>query len=716
MYEVSSARQSYWSIAEETLGDPLRWTEIRDLNVGRVMADGAVLSADAEDLQPGWRLALPDGAALPEEAYEETRVVVEPGDNQWKLAEERLQEALGRAVSDAEVAPYWRATVDANRDNIRSGDPDLIQPGETLDLPAPAESLPGLSGLPAVEGETTGLSPPAVWVEDAPAAVDTRMWVTEETAEPPDVASLGDSQGGSAAAAAAAVAGGAAAAGWWWRFRRRVARGAAGDPTAPPSPAPAEAIDDRGVWAAADALASFRGAPPALDAVIVSAQLTRVIAPGCRRAPSGWVASDTIKDGWEISTRSVTAELPNVASAALPGLVRIGVSSEAETLWINLEAAPIVAIDGVAPHVTPVLALLAERLTNRPGVTVVWVGGDPPAGCVAMTAAEAADHLSGLPAEAGSALASRLEGDRRPLTVVLAAAAAEHERRALTGAARDLGRDRGGAAVISWASQDVESTYSWTMTAPGALAVAAMASHIAIDGLDAPAAAAEVEGRPLPAVELQLLGRPRLIVDGGEARLQRRHSLEFLAYLVTNPVGAGTAKLIDVLWPSDPDQLDKKQALQLCAWEVRKHIGIERLPRAHDSWYRAEVTSDEQRFTDHVASAESAESAEERAGHLRQALDLVRGAPFEGADWLWAATEGLMTSSMQRVHEAAHRLADLDLAAGRYADADAAVARGLAADAYCDRCWDLRLTAASASGDEAHRRRLEQQRRLAHVE
>lgn len=63
-------------------------------------------------------------------------VVVRPGDHLWALSERRLTEALGRPAADHEVAPYWLEVIEANRDRIRSGDPDLIYPGEVVVLPA----------------------------------------------------------------------------------------------------------------------------------------------------------------------------------------------------------------------------------------------------------------------------------------------------------------------------------------------------------------------------------------------------------------------------------------------------------------------------------------------------------------------------------------------------------------------------------------------------
>lgn len=63
-------------------------------------------------------------------------IVVRAGDHMWSLAEERLASVRGRTVSDSETALYWLEVIAVNLSRIRSGDPDLIFPGETLILPA----------------------------------------------------------------------------------------------------------------------------------------------------------------------------------------------------------------------------------------------------------------------------------------------------------------------------------------------------------------------------------------------------------------------------------------------------------------------------------------------------------------------------------------------------------------------------------------------------
>jgi uncharacterized membrane protein YgcG len=60
------------------------------------------------------------------------------GDNLWAIARDRLAEVSGRRaaeLSDREIAAYWATVVEANRGRLRSRDPDLIYPGEVVELP-----------------------------------------------------------------------------------------------------------------------------------------------------------------------------------------------------------------------------------------------------------------------------------------------------------------------------------------------------------------------------------------------------------------------------------------------------------------------------------------------------------------------------------------------------------------------------------------------------
>ena len=61
--------------------------------------------------------------------------LVGPGDHFWAIARGHLQMVLGGPPRTAQVAQYWQELIEANREVIRSGDPDLIYPGELLGLP-----------------------------------------------------------------------------------------------------------------------------------------------------------------------------------------------------------------------------------------------------------------------------------------------------------------------------------------------------------------------------------------------------------------------------------------------------------------------------------------------------------------------------------------------------------------------------------------------------
>lgn len=59
------------------------------------------------------------------------------GDNLWAIAADRLAAHPDTALT---IREYWLLVIDANRDRLRSGNPDLIFPGETVVLPPPREA------------------------------------------------------------------------------------------------------------------------------------------------------------------------------------------------------------------------------------------------------------------------------------------------------------------------------------------------------------------------------------------------------------------------------------------------------------------------------------------------------------------------------------------------------------------------------------------------
>ena len=63
------------------------------------------------------------------------QVVVVKGDHLWKIS----SRYLATRSPATEVAPYWLRVIETNRPTLRSGDPDLIYPGEVVRLPEISE-------------------------------------------------------------------------------------------------------------------------------------------------------------------------------------------------------------------------------------------------------------------------------------------------------------------------------------------------------------------------------------------------------------------------------------------------------------------------------------------------------------------------------------------------------------------------------------------------
>ncbi len=80
----------------------------------------------------------PEPPGTPPPTRTETLHVVEPGESFWLIAERLVAERRGsttEALGPADVRETWVELVEANRATIRSGNPNLIYPGEVLTLP-----------------------------------------------------------------------------------------------------------------------------------------------------------------------------------------------------------------------------------------------------------------------------------------------------------------------------------------------------------------------------------------------------------------------------------------------------------------------------------------------------------------------------------------------------------------------------------------------------
>jgi nucleoid-associated protein YgaU len=138
-----------WTIARDHLAEVRRRpaTQLSDREIAAywlkvIKANRARLrSGDPDLIYPGEPIGLPPVAAAPAQPAPETPVqashVVVAGENLWTIAQDHLAEARSGADEPTlrEVTAYWQRVVEANRNRLRSGDPDLIYPGERTVLP-----------------------------------------------------------------------------------------------------------------------------------------------------------------------------------------------------------------------------------------------------------------------------------------------------------------------------------------------------------------------------------------------------------------------------------------------------------------------------------------------------------------------------------------------------------------------------------------------------
>jgi hypothetical protein len=141
---VVAEGDTLWTIAQDKLaegsGEPTNREVAEYLDQVTEVNRDRLRSGDADLIEPGETIILPPvaaGAGPAPEADRNPHDVAE-GETLWTIARDKLAEASGGGSgepTDAAVTEYWAKVVEANRDRLRSGDPDLIYPGEEITLP-----------------------------------------------------------------------------------------------------------------------------------------------------------------------------------------------------------------------------------------------------------------------------------------------------------------------------------------------------------------------------------------------------------------------------------------------------------------------------------------------------------------------------------------------------------------------------------------------------
>lgn len=198
-------------------------------------------------------------------------------------------------------------------------------------------------------------------------------------------------------------------------------------------------------------------------------------------------------------------------------------------------------------------------------------------------------------------------------------------------------------------------------------------------------------------------------VRGAERPIDRRRSVELIAYLALHPEGVDEAKLRVVLWPdADPSRENFNQTVS----RARQPLGhaadgtlhLARIAEDSGGLYRLGPT-----VTTDASLLEAAYQAAQRSpsdvtiDHLSSMLGLVRGIPFEGTKggWTWTDLENWSSRLSALASDAAHIVAQWSLERGDVQRALWATAQGLRAAPGDEVLYRDRMQAHDRAGNLA---------------
>ncbi len=370
-----TGRDSLWSIAEATLGEGGRWKDILDANRG--------LITDPDVLPDGATITIP-GATTGRPSHE---VVVERGDNMWNLAEEHLEQHLGHAPTNAEIAPHWLDVIETNSGTITSGDPDLIYPGERLQIPtidgettaAPVESANTPASI-AVEEPTT-IPPSAPLPLYSAPAISTTTSAPVPAAVSEAITDSGDNAQWLLALGLSGVGAATVLSALYANRRRAMRQHVPGDPVAPTTEAQRTLISElRGIAAphripSVDRTLRYVWTQAASSEILPEAMLIRVgdngvellVDNAANNCPPGFAVLDdaTLVIHPDTSDAEID-ECQDDAFPLCPALVSIG-SDDIGDLLIDLERTGTLIVEAESPEdAEDVIAAIAAEAASHP--------------------------------------------------------------------------------------------------------------------------------------------------------------------------------------------------------------------------------------------------------------------------------------------------------------------------------------------------------------
>ena len=452
--------------------------------------------------------------------------------------------------------------------------------------------------------------------------------------------------------------------------------------------------------------------------------------------PAGWTLSS---EGfrWRTEAELPRAESDPGASAPLPALVPLGraAGGDAEVL-INLEVARVLGVAGDPLRAAGVVRAIATSLAGVPwgqASNVMVVGfGEELAALEHIRAVSSIDEVAAELVATAEVMGRAHPGQRRGLapTIVLCVRPPSLEE------LRTLADVTGPGSTIVAVIPLGRAPARWVIDAdadpmpvdPIRLALQpTILSAADLEDIGGLLEVARDKGggtlaeEPYDAIELS--------IDGGEASLptqptavfirvlgtvevegadefRRAKSRELVVYLSMHPSGVGEAELDEAMWPSDRGRVVAAATRDSTVSVARTALGgpTRLLPaqgQGREKRYQLgpDVASDWAMF----CALNRQARASGQVDPLRQALELVRGRPFEGAvsgrSYGWIHTEGHGRHIEAEVADAADLAAGMYLEEGRPLDARWSARQGLTADPLAERLWVRLMQAADALGE-----------------
>ena len=654
-----------WDLAEQHLGDGMRWRELYDLNRGTLQPDGRAWTVP-DQIDAGWILQLPPGTG-PNANVAPTAAtyIVEPGDTLSAIAETNLGDPNLYPEIAAATAPIEQT------DGRHLTNPNLIRPGWEVIIPGRADHATLDDGTPSPVDDSPTSVPPS---SDRPptSAPPTVADTTPSQSDPvaPPAAPTPERHDGPLGAGPLGVAGAVAAASLGVALRRRRLRQRQHRPPHHQLPAPTPATEPvavalldtsnlpeavyRTMGSLAAGLAGV-GHPPVPRLAHLYDDRVELLMTDAAEPPAGWSAdADGVvwSCGWQPD--------PEDRLSPVPALVSVGALDD-NGILLNLETEPVVSVTGDAPAVTALVASMAVELgaalspvnaVGTVGVALPTIAGlnvtvypDLRAACLAAT--QEVDAMTAALAAAGASspfeLRCRCSQERfDPMVLFVAGDDIQREPDAFADLLEMAHRRAGlalivvgaaplGACEMKVAGETIALPTFGLVCAAQAFDLATLEAIAELFAVADPDNVGELveelaalqlfhpnavdalgpDGTsPRSDVVVRLLGS--ITVDGVAGLTPQQ--IAMMAFLTIHPNATGDA-LHHAIWAGQPPS---RERFANTMHELRRVVGSDRLPPSVDGRYRlVGVDSDLARF-------ESLRTA----GDRRAALELVTGQPL----------------------------------------------------------------------------------------